>query len=427
MTQLSERLQSGAPARAEAAAPQPGRRLGWLDALRGVAALGVVFQHAGPTWLWPQYNVVHQKIDLGIFGVFLFFLVSGYIVPASLERRGDVRAFWVGRIFRLLPLFVVVVAVARLLPERYAAVGAGVYPGFWPTGAANLLMLPDLLGLNGALRVAWTLSYEMVFYFLVTALFVFGRHRLSGPIAVGFAAVAVFAGAALPLGMLSAGADATGRLVAVVAAIVVVALTCILRGNRTVIRIGAVLLAGLALTLIFLNSRSAGFETMMILATMFAGTAIYRAEQGQIGRLQAVACCGLVLVGGLVAGTQQGPQYLNRIWSASAASWCTAFGAAWMLFLVAWLLRRYSVPRFLSWLGTISYAVYLIHVPLLNWIDWLFADLHFQPHGRLQAGLCFCGFVAALCGVSYLAHRLVELPAQKLGRRLLRGPATVAG
>jgi peptidoglycan/LPS O-acetylase OafA/YrhL len=40
---------------------------------------------------------------LGLYGVFVFFMVSGYIVPASLERRGSVRGFWVSRVFRLYP------------------------------------------------------------------------------------------------------------------------------------------------------------------------------------------------------------------------------------------------------------------------------------------------------------------------------------
>jgi peptidoglycan/LPS O-acetylase OafA/YrhL len=37
------------------------------------------------------------------YGVFVFFLVSGYIVPASLERKGSVHGFWVSRVFRLYP------------------------------------------------------------------------------------------------------------------------------------------------------------------------------------------------------------------------------------------------------------------------------------------------------------------------------------
>lgn len=55
---------------------------------------------------------VREWFDPGIFGVVAFFLVSGYIVPASLERRGDVQAFWIGRLFRLYPLCAVVFVAA---------------------------------------------------------------------------------------------------------------------------------------------------------------------------------------------------------------------------------------------------------------------------------------------------------------------------
>jgi peptidoglycan/LPS O-acetylase OafA/YrhL len=33
----------------------------------------------------------------------VFFLVSGYIMASSLERKGSVRGSWVSRVFRLYP------------------------------------------------------------------------------------------------------------------------------------------------------------------------------------------------------------------------------------------------------------------------------------------------------------------------------------
>ncbi|MFC7588341.1 acyltransferase family protein [Nonomuraea antimicrobica] len=82
-------------------------RLAWLDALRGPAALAVTMHHAGWTFIPGIWAEVDRVIDVGTWGVFVFFLVSGYIIPASLERRGDLRAFWTGRAFRLLPLLLV--------------------------------------------------------------------------------------------------------------------------------------------------------------------------------------------------------------------------------------------------------------------------------------------------------------------------------
>ena len=65
-------------------------RLAWLDALRGFAALCVVFDHGSTLLLLPARSFLYQWLNLGQYGVFVFFLVSGYIVPASLERKGSI-------------------------------------------------------------------------------------------------------------------------------------------------------------------------------------------------------------------------------------------------------------------------------------------------------------------------------------------------
>jgi peptidoglycan/LPS O-acetylase OafA/YrhL len=58
-----------------------------------------VRDHLGYSVLQHARADVYQWFDPGQFGVFVFFLVSGYIVPASLERKGSVRGFWVSRVF----------------------------------------------------------------------------------------------------------------------------------------------------------------------------------------------------------------------------------------------------------------------------------------------------------------------------------------
>ena len=77
-----------------------GSRLAWLDVLRGLAALAVVFNHFGYFVPSPLNGPVYQWINPGDYGVFVFFLISGYIVPASLERKGSVRTFSVSRLFQ---------------------------------------------------------------------------------------------------------------------------------------------------------------------------------------------------------------------------------------------------------------------------------------------------------------------------------------
>src|ERR1017187_7443080 len=151
--------------RAPAPAP-PGtskHRLAWLDALRGIAALCVVFDHLSYHVLQHAHTVMYKFFDPGLFGIAVFFLVSGYIVPASLERGGSVRRFWVGRIFRLYPLFLVVIATVLVMHEFSIGTLRGADATPHAAVFSHLLMLSDLLGVPSVVNVFWTLSFEMVF------------------------------------------------------------------------------------------------------------------------------------------------------------------------------------------------------------------------------------------------------------------------
>ena len=100
------------PQRPASAPAATGTRLAWLDVLRGLAALAVVFDHTSYYALQHVRHIVYQWFDPGNYGVFVFFIISGYIVPASLERKGSVRTFWVSRLFRLYPLYLLAVGIA---------------------------------------------------------------------------------------------------------------------------------------------------------------------------------------------------------------------------------------------------------------------------------------------------------------------------
>ena len=366
-----------------------------MDALRGLAALAVVFQHSGLYLADGVFALTHRRLDPGIFGVFLFFLISGYIVPASLERRGDLRAFWVGRLFRIYPLYLVVFVLA-------------------------LVLLQDLLGVGNGLSVAWTLGYEMIFYYLVSALFLADWHRRSAPVAIGFAAVALALGGVLPSALLMHSAGEQQVVVATVLVLVVGALAAVVTGTRTGIRVGVLVLALVGLVLAVVDGRTALFEGMMILATMFTGTAIQRAENGQIKRWYAVVCCAFVFTAGLLAGIFYAGGAVSRIGTATGTAWWTGFVAAWLVFGLGMLCRKRRVPRVLSRLGTISYAVYLVHFPLLRGVLWAFADAHYSPsHHAGQELLCMAVFLTVALLLAEALHRLVELPGQRLGRRLL--------
>ncbi|MFI6811902.1 acyltransferase family protein [Nonomuraea sp. NPDC050328] len=398
-----------APSTAADPAPPHPRRLAWLDALRGLAAMVVVFEHALQP-LWPEARTpIKAAFDPGWYGVLVFFLVSGYIVPASLERRGSLRAFWISRFFRLWPLFSVCVVGMLLL----AAAGWDSLHTWWDgrpvaLALAHASMLQNLLYAPNLANVLWTLSYEMAFYLLLTAMFTLGVHRRSTAAALTFTAAAVLGAGLLPVALLSSGG--AGRMltvVLVVTTVLAVGLTAVLAGARRIQQLGAVLIAATILLLLAVNQSYPGpWQGLFILATMFAGTALYRVESGQLSRRH-LAWVALVPIAGL---------WLSR----DDLGVQVAMAAAWLTFAAGMALRRRTMPSWLAWLGLVSYSIYLLHPLLLESVEFFLPDPLAVPLAvRLTLLVAVC---AALLGLCALTWRWVELPAQQLGKRLAARP-----
>ena len=132
--------------------PAAGRRLAWLDALRGIAALCVVFDHLTYSVLQPVRDSVYHWFDPGQYGVFVFFLVSGYIVPASLERKGSVRGFWVSRVFRLYPLYLFALSAMIVLWASGIGSLSGMDSDAVTASFADVFMLQSVLSTAGSAR-----------------------------------------------------------------------------------------------------------------------------------------------------------------------------------------------------------------------------------------------------------------------------------
>lgn len=135
------------------------RRIEFLDAVRGLAATIVVVQHAVETQSPGFKEWSYQYVNLGRVGVVAFFLVSGYVIPLSLEQQ-SLRTFGVRRFFRLYPVYWLTL-VAFLL----AASGTAEAPSStWVSLALNVTMLQGLVGGALILSPSWTLGIELFFY-----------------------------------------------------------------------------------------------------------------------------------------------------------------------------------------------------------------------------------------------------------------------
>ncbi|HEU4349130.1 MAG TPA: acyltransferase [Actinoplanes sp.] len=405
-----------------AADPRLGR-LGWLDALRGYAALVVVLFHLSPSLIGTDKHLaIFRVIDLGKYGVLLFFLVSGYVIPMSLERHGSLRRFWIGRLFRIYPAYLAAVA---LVIVTTAAVPAVLRDETVSSVLGHATMLSDPLGLRGAVRPFWTLSYEMVFYLVAAGLFAWRLHRRSALWAAALAVLAVLAGPALPDGLLSSDFHARRVTAAILLVLVAGCVAAFLTGPQSPVtrrlprseaepatrRVRAAGVASIGfVALIAVNGHPTGQSTvassqqgLLLLAVMFAGTVVYRTQHGRVDRRVAVPV--LILVG---------------LCLTASISWITT-GAVAATFLAAFSLRERRTPRTLARLGTISYSLYLLHVILLMAFGRLVPHLADRPFPlRLLAGVAFLAIALAVAEVSY---RFVELPGQQLGRRLVASRA----
>ncbi|MEI6713199.1 MAG: acyltransferase [Verrucomicrobiota bacterium] len=144
---------------------QHSQRFAHLDSIRGIAAIAVLLHHAIFTFRDGNLPWFFEYFDLGKFGVFLFFALSGAVIPFSLraESIAPVRSFIIGRFFRLYPMYWVSLFLGLLVlhdtPHSTGVVVANI------TMLQGFLRIPDILG------VYWTLQIEWVFYGLCLAFF----------------------------------------------------------------------------------------------------------------------------------------------------------------------------------------------------------------------------------------------------------------
>jgi peptidoglycan/LPS O-acetylase OafA/YrhL len=406
----------------ETVATNRGRRLAWLDALRGFAALCVVFDHGSTLLLLPVRSFLYQWFNLGQYGVFVFFLVSGYIVPASLERKGSVRGFWISRAFRLYPMFLVALVLSAVAYKtgHGTIANAGEHPV--TAGLGWLFMMQNLVaGLNVPL-VAWTLSYEMVFYLLLAGLFTWGVHRRSGWYATAFAVGAVALGGVLPMSALGTWSDGPGYgplvLNAVTDVLLLAGLGLTILSRSWAAKVGASLAALVALVLVTFNqSYPYPWAGCVILALMFTGTLLYRAwgdDSADKKRRRLWTSAFAVGVFALLtfAGDWHGAHYGHH-WQ---VTWATSVLLAGATFAVGLAVRRVRIPRWFAWLGVISYSVYLLHPLVFNAYRSI-PVLH-RTHTMPDQVLFFAGLLAVTIALSALTYYLVEKPMQRVGRRV---------
>ena len=157
------------------------RRFLEIDIFRGIAALWVVYYH----FLF-RYRTMFDSVDIpagwfyipgmpekyiGLLPVYLFFIISGFVIIWTLERCQDWRDFVVSRFSRLFPTYWTALAVtatvgilAPLPKQNYDALQVVV----------NATMIQEIFGVEHIDGVYWSLMVELLFYAYAISLFAVG-------------------------------------------------------------------------------------------------------------------------------------------------------------------------------------------------------------------------------------------------------------
>jgi len=339
-----------------------------IDGLRGLLGISVFIHHTAVTWFYlhgspwrppPSRFMVH----LGQTSVALFFMITAFLFWGRVLARGrriDWAEFFVSRLYRLYPIYLVmfafvflaVIVLTRSPPHpRTVSSFKPVLQWALMFGTPDLNGLPDT-GLLVA-GVTWSLRYEWLFY------------------------------ASLPcLGFALGGT-----------------------GHKSM-AMASLLIAG---GLLYRSIGHGMFEAGIVQAFLGGIVAAYWVRNPALVHLGRARLSGLVAVLALLGVVTFMP---------TARNWAATFGLTIFFVAVAsgqdlgGLLRRPA----LLWLGEITYGIYLLH-GLMLWLILRMLLPHalaISPPVFLIAAIVIAALIVLVCSVLYLT---IERPAIMLGKR----------
>lgn len=358
------------------------QRLLPLEGVRGLAVTLVFMFHYHevysvylPKNSW-RFAVSAYLAHLGYYGVDLFFALSGFLIYGALIRGRRSYVGFIGRrAQRIYPTFLVVFCIylglSLVFPERSRLPAEGQ----WTYILQNLLLLPGVWRITPVVAVAWSLSYEMVFYVSLPVLMLALRLRAWPP----SARLGLVLSVALTVLIVEPPYSAAGQFLMFVPGIALYELTY---GVRSPLRLGA---AGERVAaVVFL----ATFPVALILESIRVSDGMAVALPGWHAVVRMLVIGGGFFLMLLYAVGRSGP--IARV-----------FG---------WTPLR--------WLGNVSYSYYLIHGLALNAVA--LAVLWLVPPSSPRVGLFFIALpiayavtIVASTGLFLLVERPFSMRPQK--------------
>jgi peptidoglycan/LPS O-acetylase OafA/YrhL len=296
------------------------------------------------------FNTTTKIGDAGAIGVYLFFLISGYCIVLSLSNLGEqpIRGFLIRRLFRLYPVYWIAVIFAKV---------SAVAPVPWSNLLINLSMFQTAFRVPDINGVFWTLFIELVFYGFIIILLIFGFAYKISTYALGwllFTAGSLFA-----------------------------ALTWRFAGIHI------------------------PFAHMLFLSLFMMGGTVSMIHKKNMDMKW--VCSSVILYLAVVYAISY------AVFSAGGEStlfipqqYFGNYAFAVIFFLFA-LWRRWFAWSWLSYLGKISFCIYLFHGPIITFLE------------PLVSGIVFFILVLMLSlSISAVLNKFVEEPFIEIGRRLAK-------
>ena len=365
-----------------------------IDALRGCAILAVVQYHYGSgfgLYAWLDAPALVQKaLGYGWAGVDLFFVLSGFLLTRNLLRtRGDagaLRTFYLRRLFRIWPLYSLVLAAATALWWFWRPDAGG--PGGWlltglaPSWTYAIFLQNFWTGLQPEwtghfLSPTWSLAVEEHFYLVLPLIVLFLPARYVFGLSVSLIIGAFF----VRIGVYAGFGD----------------------------------LATVAWTIARLDSL--GWGMMAALAAQGGASALQRFRlawtSAAIALLIALACVALAENAALPGSAAIGAATLYSVTALIAARAVAATAGADNV-AAAW---RSASLKPLAWAGSRCYSLYLLHMPVAGLIALAFGRATPVVDNATGAAVLISAVVALLV-IAELSYRMIEQPFIAFGERV---------
>lgn len=355
-------------------------KLHFAHQLRGFAAVLVVFTHLFGTYFGSQElisqitfskNIVINKPEWvhyfefayfnGPFGVALFFLISGFVIPFSLSNF-TTTSFLVARFFRVIPAYFLAFILSMLVLAYSAYVWNEPFRYSLRAIITNSILLHSFIGVGTIDPVSWTLSIEIKFYLLMAVFGTYFTRKNFLYFALFLALILLYS-----LGMPYAQAKLPTRL--------------------------------------WLIIYSFGFDLNYVLF-MLIGVAFHQHYQNVISSMQLVLR-SLFVFGIFALNWSIGPQ------KEQFPVVTNFYFYALIVFAFCYSGRQFFKPnRIIDFLADISYPIYITH-SLLGYIS-----LKLLMSEGIGFGPAICLVLTGIFFLSCLLHFLVEIPSNQFGKRL---------